>query len=107
VIKTCLEYGVKPIVTLTHFDPPLYAQYNSTEFADSFLYYSQQAMARFGDRVQDWVAFNEPNGNFQGHYPSVTHILSAGGRCKNVPLAQRKGLSILLVTLTLIINAIH
>jgi beta-glucosidase/6-phospho-beta-glucosidase/beta-galactosidase len=77
VIKTCLEYGVKPIVTLTHFDPPLYVQYNSTAFADSFLYYSQQVMARFGDRVQDWVTFNEPNGNFQGNYPSVPHIMMA------------------------------
>ena len=68
---------VKPVVTLTHFDPPLYVQYNSTEFADSFLYYSQQVMARFGDRVQEWVTFNEPNGNFQGNYPSVPHILMA------------------------------
>jgi hypothetical protein len=77
VIKACLEYGAKPMVTLTHFDPPLYVQYNSTAFAESFLYYSKQVMARFGDRVQDWVTFNEPNGNFQGDYPAVPHILMA------------------------------
>jgi beta-glucosidase/6-phospho-beta-glucosidase/beta-galactosidase len=34
-------------------------------------------MARFGDRVQDWVTFNGPNGNFQDDYPSVLHILVA------------------------------
>jgi beta-glucosidase/6-phospho-beta-glucosidase/beta-galactosidase len=52
-------------------------QYNSTDFADLFLYYSQQAMARFGGRTQDWATFNEPNGNFQGAYPAVSHILMA------------------------------
>lgn len=40
VIKTCLEYGVKPIITLTHFDPPFGLQYNSPEFPDAFLYYT-------------------------------------------------------------------
>jgi len=77
VIKTCLEYGVKPIVTLTHFDPPLGLQYNSTEFPDAFLYYAKQVMTRFGDRVQEWATLNEPNIVFQNNFPSVPHILMA------------------------------
>jgi beta-glucosidase/6-phospho-beta-glucosidase/beta-galactosidase len=77
VIETCLEYGVKPIVTLTHFDPPLGLQYNSTDFPDAFLYYSKQVMTRFGDRVQEWATLNEPNGVFQNDFPSVPNILMA------------------------------
>ena len=67
VINTCLEYGIQPIVTLTHADPPLNVscKHNfehleelhslctdeAPEFADSFLYYAKEVMTRYSVRT--------------------------------------------------------
>jgi len=56
-----LEYGVTPVVTLQHADPPLHLALNDTRYSDDFLYYAKQVMTRYGDRVQYWVTQNEPN----------------------------------------------
>jgi beta-glucosidase/6-phospho-beta-glucosidase/beta-galactosidase len=61
VINTCLQFGIKPIVTLNHFDIPASTYYSAQTFSDDFLYYAKQVMVRYGDRVPYWVTFNEPN----------------------------------------------
>lgn len=60
VIKTCLEYGVKPIVTLAHADYPVAVDLDH-DFTEDFMYYAEQVMARYADKVPYWVTFNEPN----------------------------------------------
>ncbi|RAL13257.1 glycoside hydrolase [Aspergillus homomorphus CBS 101889] len=61
VINTCLEYGVTPIVTLTHADYPSSVAADMGNLSTHFLYYAQQVMTRYADRVPYWVTFNEPN----------------------------------------------
>jgi beta-glucosidase/6-phospho-beta-glucosidase/beta-galactosidase len=87
LINTCLEYGVKPMVTIVHADEPyefvmeggnVTRSYLSTNsgaangtFVDSFVYYSSILFAEFGDRVPIWITINEPyyeSGNLQGMY---------------------------------------
>lgn len=75
LIQTCLDYGITPIVTLSHDDVPLSIPYEDPRFADAFLYYAKQVMTRYGDRVSHWVTLNEPNINFGLDYYAVPHIL--------------------------------
>lgn len=77
LINTCLEYGITPIVTLTHADPPLYNGYDSDGFADGFLYYAKQVMTRYGDRVPYWVTLNEPNIGYGNNFTDVPNMLMA------------------------------
>ncbi|KAI5370867.1 putative glycoside hydrolase family 1, glycoside hydrolase superfamily [Septoria linicola] len=79
LLNTCLEYGIQPIVTLTHADPPLNHSYNAPDFADSFLYYAKEVMTRYSDRVSHWVTLNEPNIAYPGfaNYSAVPNILTA------------------------------
>ncbi|KAK4890455.1 hypothetical protein LTR27_010862 [Elasticomyces elasticus] len=61
LINTCLEYGITPVVTLQHADPPLHLVLDDPAYPDAFLYYAKQVMTHFGDRVHHWVTLNEPN----------------------------------------------
>ncbi|KAF1959598.1 glycoside hydrolase [Byssothecium circinans] len=69
LIDTILEYGMTPMVTLHHFDTPLYFQrsnitswqsYDHPEFVQSFVNYAKIVLGHFSDRVPYWVTFNEP-----------------------------------------------
>lgn len=75
LINTCIQYGIKPIVTLSHDDAPLNLTYLDPRFPDAFLYYAKQVMTRYSDRVSHWVTLNEPNINFGLSYYAVRYIL--------------------------------
>jgi beta-glucosidase len=65
VINTCIQYGVKPIVTLYHWDLPLYLQnlyggWLSEEIVDDFAAYAKVVFERYGNRVPHWFTLNEP-----------------------------------------------
>ncbi|KAK5713344.1 hypothetical protein LTR17_017654 [Elasticomyces elasticus] len=80
LINACLEYGITPIVTLQHFDPPLSLAFDDPAYPDAFLYYAKQVMTHYGDRVQHWITMNEPNAELGrpetgASYASVKHFL--------------------------------
>ena len=79
LINTCLEYGITPVVTLQHADPPLNLSLSDPAYPDAFLYYAKQVMTHYGDRVQHWVTQNEPNiafGIYTGTpYSAATNIM--------------------------------
>ena len=80
VIDTCLQYGIKPIVTLFHFDLPISVDLDDPSFTNHFLYYSKQVMTRYSDRVPIWVTVNELNmgvGLLFKTYKAFTWILKA------------------------------
>lgn len=65
VINTCLQYGVKPIVTLYHWDLPLYLQnayggWLSEEIVEDFVAYAKVVFGRYGNKVSQWYTVNEP-----------------------------------------------
>lgn len=65
VINTCLSYGVEPIVTLYHWDLPLYLQilyggWLSEEIVSDFVTYAKVVFSRYQDRVSRWFTVNEP-----------------------------------------------
>ena len=66
VINECLKYGIKPIVTLYHFDTPAsiqeeYGGFESRRMIDDFSAYCTVCFKEFGDRVKHWTVNNEYN----------------------------------------------
>lgn len=93
LINTCLEYGVNPVVTLTHFDSPLmfngdklvqdedyplhlYAGYANETFVDAFVNYGKIILTHYADRVPVFFGFNEPY-LYAGYPLGVKHVVQA------------------------------
>ncbi|KAH1075377.1 hypothetical protein J1N35_027705 [Gossypium stocksii] len=83
LIDDLLANGLKPFVTLLHFDHPQaledeYGGFSSPKIVDDFVDYADFCFKTFGDRVKHWVTMNEPNGwslGFgQGLPPSSTRL---------------------------------
>lgn len=82
LIDALLEAGIRPHVTLFHWDlpQPLAATGNweSTRTIDAFEIYASTCFSLFGDRVKRWATFNEPgwmtlNGWVTGLHPPARH----------------------------------
>ena len=94
VISTCLQHGIKPIVTLFHFDLPISVDIDDPEFATHFLYYAKAVMARYADRVQIWVTVNELNmgmGLLFKTYNAITWVLKAHAQVYDWYKTELKG----------------
>ncbi|KAL5578893.1 hypothetical protein UlMin_011335 [Ulmus minor] len=66
LIDALLLKGIEPFVTIHHFDIPheleeRYEGWLSPELREDFLYFAEICFKSFGDRVKNWVTFNEPN----------------------------------------------
>ncbi|KAM5552531.1 hypothetical protein ABKV19_027070 [Rosa sericea] len=77
--------GIKPLVTLLHYDPPqalddLYGGFLSPNIINDYGDYVNLCFKTFGDRVKHWVTMNEPNGFAINAYNGGTF---APGRCSN------------------------
>lgn len=64
LFKECRKYGIEPLVTLSHYDPPLvlateYRGWYSREVVDLFLKYVKVCYERFSRYVTYWLTFNE------------------------------------------------
>ena len=66
VFNECLKYGISPIVTINHFDMPLYlAEHHdgwlSRKTITYFLNYCETLFKRYKGKVKYWMTFNEIN----------------------------------------------
>ena len=66
VVDECLKYGIEPIVTIAHFDVPMYLADNldgwhSRKLVDYFLHFAEVLFTHFKGRVKYWMTFNEIN----------------------------------------------
>jgi beta-glucosidase/6-phospho-beta-glucosidase/beta-galactosidase len=82
VINTCIEYGVESIVTLYHWDIPLYLQaayggWLSEQIVPDFLAYPKVVFGRYAPKVSKWVTVNQPIGKYLLLSPSETSTLDA------------------------------
>ncbi len=64
LVDAMLERGIRPFVTLFHWDLPVALQdrggWTSRATVDAFVRYAEIAARRLGDRVKDWMTHNEP-----------------------------------------------
>ena len=66
VFDCCVEHGIAPLVTLSHYEIPysLVERFNgwaSRELIDIFFNYAKTVIDRYHDRVKYWLTFNENN----------------------------------------------
>ena len=64
LVDALLEAGVEPLVNLFHWDLPQALQdrggFAEPGIVDAFTEYASLVATRLGDRVSDWMTFNEP-----------------------------------------------
>lgn len=66
IVNECLKYNIEPLITISHFDVPLWAikKFNSWENRDMINYYIKLCkvlFTHFKGRVKHWITFNEIN----------------------------------------------
>ena len=64
VFDECLKYGIEPLVTMSHYEPPLnlvlnYRGWFSREVIGFFTRYVETICTRYKDKVKYWLTFNE------------------------------------------------
>ena len=84
VLDELEEYGIEPLITISHYETPLYLaeQYNgwvSRDLIDFYERYCRVLFERYGHRVKYWLTFNEIN--------SVLHLPFMSGGI-NTPKEQ-------------------
>ncbi|KAF3338293.1 beta-glucosidase 12-like protein [Carex littledalei] len=65
LINELLSKGIKPFVTLFHWDSPQaledqYSGFLSPNIVEDYVRYAEVCFFEFGDRVKQWITFNEP-----------------------------------------------
>ncbi|KAI4385360.1 hypothetical protein MLD38_003396 [Melastoma candidum] len=73
LINELLSKGIKPFVTLFHWDLPQpledeYRGFLSPKIADDYRDYVDVCFKEFGDRVKNWITLNEPYSYCYGGY---------------------------------------
>lgn len=62
----CRKYGIEPLVTLSHYETPLYLaeQYDgwvNRKLVDFYKHYAETVLRRYKGKVKYWLTFNEIN----------------------------------------------
>jgi beta-glucosidase len=69
-----LKRGIEPWVTLFHWDVPVWAgDFLDRTIASRLADYCEIMVARFGDRVKNWIMLNEPNTVAAAGYATGRH----------------------------------
>lgn len=66
VFDTCRQYGIEPLVTLSHYETPLhlartYDGWRDRRMIQFFERYAKTVFTRYRDKVKLWLTFNEIN----------------------------------------------
>lgn len=66
VFDELLKYGIEPVVTLNHFDMPLYLAdhydgWLNREVIDFFVFYAKTVFTKYKNKVKYWMRLNEIN----------------------------------------------
>ena len=77
MFRECRKHGIEPLVTLSHYDPPLalvtdYQGWYSREVIGLFVKYARTCFERFGHLVKYWLTFNEVDA-------MLRHAVTSGG----------------------------
>ncbi|WKD59612.1 family 1 glycosylhydrolase [Corynebacterium caspium] len=66
VFQECHKYGIEPLVTLSHFDTPLYLEekyggWNNRQMIDFYIHFAKTCFQEYRGLVKYWISFNEIN----------------------------------------------
>ena len=76
VLKCLVEHHIEPLVTLSHYEMPLYLcehyeGWASREVVDMFVKFATVCLKRFGKYVKYWLTFNEIDSVFRHPFTTV------------------------------------
>lgn len=74
VFDELLKNGIKPVITLSHFEMPLhlareYGGFRSRKVVDHFVKFAEVCFNRYQDKVKYWMTFNEINNKMDVNNP--------------------------------------
>lgn len=66
VFDECLKYGIEPMVSLSHYEMPLYLAmeyggWNNRKLVDFYVEFAVTCFERYKNKVKYWLTFNEIN----------------------------------------------
>ena len=66
VFDECIKNGIEPLVTICHFDTPMYlvktfGGWKSRQMIDCYVKYAETLFKRYKNKVKYWITFNEIN----------------------------------------------
>ncbi|HCW54220.1 MAG TPA: 6-phospho-beta-glucosidase [Clostridium sp.] len=65
VFEELAKYGIEPVVTISHYEPPLNLAkkggWSKREMIDYYIKYCETIFKRYKDKVKYWITFNEIN----------------------------------------------
>ena len=65
LIDCCLEHGIEPLVTISHYETPLglsrYGFWEGRETVECYVRYCETLFSRYRGKVRLWLTFNEIN----------------------------------------------
>lgn len=86
MFDTCHQYGIEPVITLSHFEMPFamvqkYGGFRDRRCIDLFVKFAKTCFERYQNKVIYWMTFNEINNqaSYQNDWPLFTN---SGLLCK-------------------------
>jgi beta-glucosidase len=105
LFDACLEMEITPWLTLFHWDLPQALQekggFANRDCVDRFCEYTDKVTAYFGDRIKNWMTFNEPwvyayvGHLYAAHAPGLKDLPTALSVSHNIMLAHGKAMPII------------
>lgn len=90
VFDELLKYGIEPVITLSHFEMPLYLAkkyggWTNRKVIDYFVNFAKVCFERYKDKVKYWITFNEINNqmNYKNDIFGWTNSGVRFSQCKN------------------------
>lgn len=86
IIKECLQHGIQPLITLSHYEMPRYLAkelggWQNREMITYYQKFVEVVMERYHDQVRYWLTFNEIN--IGTHFPLMTQGMSVKNGAKD------------------------
>ncbi|MCH4170260.1 MAG: 6-phospho-beta-glucosidase [Lactobacillus sp.] len=74
VFDELLKYDIQPVITLSHFEMPLflaqtYGGFRDRRVIDFFVHFAETCFKRYKDKVKYWMTFNEINNQMDTNNP--------------------------------------
>jgi beta-glucosidase len=105
LVDGLLEAGIRPYVTLYHWDLPQALQerggWGNRAIVEQFACYTEAVAQRLGDRVKDWITLNEPHvfayvGHLHGrHAPGERSLPLANQVAHNALVAHGRAVGVI------------
>ncbi|WEV51626.1 glycoside hydrolase family 1 protein [Lactobacillus sp. ESL0731] len=93
VFKECHKYGIEPLVTMIHYEVPVYLTetingWESPKMVDYFVHYTKFLIDEYKDEVKYWITFNEINMVMNSSYLGGAMFVTESDKPKETCIQQ-------------------